>query len=488
MKRAPLSSTTELDLAKQQYKDLALLTAQWGMGAITAGASWYCERAECNGEAHDGWAKHARTKQRPPDGDWFIWLIMAGRGWGKTLTGAHWLRYKALQAPGSEWAVVAPTMEQLWRNCVVGRSGLRAVFQESELRGPLPGADSGLLLMNGARLKFYTVDAFERIRGGNHDGAWCEELGSWRKPQAWYEALVPSVRVGMKPQIVITTTPRPTTLMRDLAGRDDGSVVITRGWMEENVGNLSPSAVKELQRRYAGTRIGRQELHGELLEKIEGAIWEQEWIDAERIERPERVEQLFEALSLSRVVIAVDPAGTSGTDSDETGIIVMGRDRHDRGYVLDDLSGQHKVDQWPLLVIEAYRKWRADSVVAEVNYGGDYIGKMLTGAGYSGQYRQVHATRGKAVRAEPIAVAYQQGRISHVGEFPELEQQLCEWVPGRSSYSPDRMDALVWAAAELRLTEQYGDWENLYQAPPSLSSELEPQEEEDNPWAEVYSR
>lgn len=282
----------------------------------------------------------------------------------------------------------------------------------------------------------------------------CDELGSWRYEATWHEGLVPALRKGEKPRIVVTTTPRPTKLIRDLVGRRDGSVHVTRGSTWENALNLSATALAELKHRYEGSRLGRQELEGELLEDIEGALWSRGVIDQCRVGQGQVPE-------LTRVVVAIDPAVTSGDESDESGIVVVGH-CGDHGYVLGDYSFRGTPNEVMRRAIWVYRNHKADCIVAEVNNGGDYIGNTLRTLDPQIPYKTVHASRGKVIRAEPVSSLYEMGRMHHVGTLPELEDQLCSFVPG-IGVSPDRMDALVWAVTELRgLTE--GSWLAAYGA------------------------
>jgi len=282
----------------------------------------------------------------------------------------------------------------------------------------------------------------------------CDELGSWRYPQTWYEGLMPALRVGEFPRVVVTTTPRLVPLIRDLVGRDDGSVHITRGSTWENADNLSAAALAELRHRYGGTRLGRQELEGELLEDVDGALWARDDIDAARV-------KLGEVPQLHRVVVAIDPATTSGEDSDQTGIVVVGEGPGGHGYVLADLTFRGTPDATMRKAVGAYHQYQADSVVAEVNNGGDYIRSLLRTVDPQIPYRSVRATRGKRTRAEPVSALYEQRRMHHVGVFPELEDEMCSWTPDSLLGSPDRMDALVWGCTELRGLS-VGSWREAY--------------------------
>jgi len=413
----------------------------------------------------------ARTKQLPPDdprhhfpddaghrcgctgvdNDWMIWMVQAGRGWGKSAVGSNWLVHQAVIHPGSEWAVFAPTFRDTRKTCIEGSTGILAAFQPGELDNYRRN-ELQVILTNGSVIYGYSADQPERARGANLWGAWCDELGSWRYDQTWHEGLVPALRKGENPRIVVTTTPRPTPLIRSLVARTDGSVHLTRGSTWENRAHLSRTALAELERRYAGTRIGRQELEGELLDDIEGALWQRADIDAARI-GPDALPDL------ARVVVAVDPAVTSGEESDETGIVVVGEHKS-HGYVLADYSMRGTPLACMRRAVRAYHEHAADSIIGEVNNGGDYIGSLLMTVDPQVPYRTVRASRGKAVRAEPVASVYEQHRVHHVGSFPDLEDQMCTWMPD-SGESPDRVDALVWAITELHGLS-YGSWHDAY--------------------------
>jgi phage terminase large subunit-like protein len=421
------------------------------------------------------WRSKARPKQLPPDDPghhlpdangyrcgcagsdtgYNVWLVSAGRGLGKTWTGSNWIVEQALRHPGSEWAVIAPTFRDVSKTCFEGSTGVLAALEPGELVAYNRSA-LRLTVRGGAIIWGYSADQPERIRGANLWGAWADEVGSWRYPAAWYEALMPALRIGPHPRAVVTTTPRVVQLIRDLMTRDDGSVHITTGSTWENAANLSPAALAELKRRYEGTRLGRQELEGELLEDVEGALWQRGDIEATRI-RPEDVPEL------TRVVVAIDPAVTSGEDADETGIIVAGEGADREGYVLADLTMRASPDACMRRAVAAYHRHQADCIVAEVNNGGDYIRDLLRTVDPLVPYRAVRASRGKRVRAEPVSALYEQHRIHHVGVFAELEDQMCTWVPDSPLSSPDRADALVWAFTELKGISA-GSWLQAYGA------------------------
>jgi phage terminase large subunit-like protein len=388
------------------------------------------------------WHLQRRPSQAPPDGDWLVWLILAGRGWGKTRTGAEWLAESALRTAGSRWAVVAPTYADARDTCVEGESGLLAV---------LPGAVQQwnrslgeLTLSNGSRIKLFSADEPERLRGPQHHGAWCDEPASWRYGTEAWDQLQFGLRLGDHPRTVVTGTPKPIRLVKTLAERGAPEVVITRGSTFDNAANLAPAALAELRARYEGTRLGRQELYAELLLDTPGALWTQATIDDDRV---------TQAPTLTRVVTAIDPAVTSGDQSDETGIVTVGVGIDGHAYVLADRSCRLSPDGWARRTVAAHDEFEGDRIVAEVNNGGDLVERVIRTVDAAVPYRAVHASRGKRVRAEPVAALYEQHRVHHVGVFGDLEDQMCGWTP-ESGTSPDRMDALVWALTDLMLGEE----------------------------------
>lgn len=382
----------------------------------------------------------ARPEQLPPESDWFVWLYQAGRGAGKTRTAAEWLAWEAIMKPNTRWAIVAPTFGDARDTCVEGESGILNVLRRYGVLHKGNGYNRSMgeiRLVNGSRIKLFSGDEPERLRGPQHHGAWVDELGSFRYEDSW-EQLQFGLRLGDKPRIVVTTTPRPKPLIRKLLARKDGSVVVTRGTTFDNRANLAPSALAELLARYDGTRLGRQELFGELLEDVEGALWTIGLIEEHR--------QTEQPTGLLRTVVAVDPSVTD--TGDETGIIVCSKDANSHGYVHADYSLRGTPDQWARRVVAAYDDWQADAIVVEVNQGGQMVAQTLRTVRPNLPIREVRASQGKRVRAEPISAMYEQGRIHHVGVFEELETQLTTWTP-EDGKSPDRLDALVWGMSEL---------------------------------------
>jgi phage terminase large subunit-like protein len=382
--------------------------------------------------------EQARKEQIEPPGDWSIWLYLAGRGAGKTRTAAEWLAYQAVSQPGTRWAIVAPTYADARDTCAEGESGVINILHRYKMIQDYNRSIGEIVLKNNSRIKLFSADKPDRFRGPQHHGAWCDELAAYRYTDAW-DQLQFGLRLGEHPRIIVTTTPRPTRLIKELTKRDDGSIVVTRGSTFDNAENLAPSALAEMRLRYEGTRLGRQELYGEIIDDIEGALWNRNTIEESRVQ---------EAPPMARIVVAIDPAVTSAEGSDETGIVVAGITGDGHYYILEDLTLKASPEQWARQAVKAYHKWNADRIIGETNNGGDMIESVLRQVDPAIPYRKVTATRGKLVRAEPVAALYEQSRAHHVGAFPALEDQMCNYTP-LSNESPDRMDAMVWAMTEL---------------------------------------
>jgi phage terminase large subunit-like protein len=387
------------------------------------------------------WSRHARADQLPPEGDWLVWLILAGRGWGKTRTGAEWIKAQALEHPGTRWAVVAPTYADARDTCIEGESGLISILPPDRVANWNRSLGE-LVLANGSRVKLFSADEPERLRGPQHHGAWCDEPASWRYGMDAWDQLQFGLRLGQHPRTVVTGTPKPVRLVKRLAERDD--VVVTRGSTFDNAANLAPAALAELRARYEGTRLGRQELHAELLLDTPGALWQVGQFDADGF-------RVGNAPELVRAVVAVDPAVTSEEDSDATGIVAVGLAADGDLYVLADRTVRASPDGWARVAVDLYDSVEGDRVVAEVNNGGDLVEHVLRTVDPSVPYRKVTASRGKRLRAEPVAALYEQGRVHHVGQLTDLEEQMVSWTP-EVGWSPDRLDALVWAVTDLVLS------------------------------------
>ena len=382
------------------------------------------------------WRAKARPEQVAPPGSWRTWLILAGRGWGKSRSGAEWVREQVTKHGARRVALVARTAADVRDVIVEGESGLLAISPPSE-RPVWEPSRRRLTWPNGAIATTYSADVPDQLRGPQHDAAWADELAAWQYPDAWTQLLL-GLRLGGDPRVVVTTTPRPTPIIRDLAAQP--TTHVTRGATRDNAANLAPQFLDAIVARYAGTRLGRQELDGEILDDNPGALWKRDGIDAARV----RV-----APDLRRVVVGVDPAVTSNAASDETGVVVAGLGFDGRYYVLGDYSGRYSPEQWASRVVQAYRDHKADRVVAERNQGGDLVERNLRTVDRNLPVTTVHAKRAKALRAEPVSSLYEQGRVSHVGALASLEDQMTAWDPAGDDESPDRVDALVYAMTEL---------------------------------------
>jgi predicted phage terminase large subunit-like protein len=393
------------------------------------------------------WRRIARASQLPPLGDWIIWLILAGRGFGKTRTGSETVRQKKL-AGCMNIGLIGATAADVRDTMIEGPSGILTISPKHD-RPLYEPSKRRLTWANGAIATAFSAEEADRLRGPQFDFLWADELAAWDYPAAWDMALF-CLRQGKKPQALVTTTPRPTKIIRDLVNREGRDVAVTRGSTFENAANLAPSFLSEITKRYQGTRLGRQELQAEILDDVPGALWQRAWIDRDRRER---------APELKRIVIAIDPAVKSGDDSDETGIVAAGVGHDGHGYVLQDLSGRYAPHEWAKVAVAAYHRHQADRIVAEVNNGGEMVESVLRQVDASVPFKAVTASRGKVTRAEPVAALYEQGKVHHVGAFDQLEDQCCAFASdfdrSKAGYSPDRMDALVWAMTELIARASY---------------------------------
>ena len=430
----------------------------------------------------------ARPAQLAPKGEWRVWLILAGRGFGKTRAGAEWVIERVKSGLFSHVALIAETSADARDVMVEGpESGILAVSPRDFLPNYEP-SKRRLTWPNGAIATTYSGDEPDQLRGPQHDTAWADEPAKWKYAQQAWDNMQFGLRIGPKPQACATTTPKPTAFMKRLV--KDTHTAITRGATWDNVTNLAPAFLEYIRGRYEGTYLGRQELRGELLEEVEGALWKQADIDKLRV---------LKHPDLVRVIVGVDPAATSTEDSDHTGIVVAGIGEDRQGYVLDDASLKGTPKEWASAAITAYYKHRADRIIAEVNNGGDMVEHTIRTVDADVSYKKIHASRGKLTRAEPVASLYEQGRIHHVGTFADLESEMCTWVPGDAK-SPDRMDALVWALTELMVSGIHGklgigrldelvDDEPEEQQPEVREEREEPTEEEqlfgDEGWREL---
>jgi phage terminase large subunit-like protein len=389
------------------------------------------------------WPAYARPEQLAPPGDWQGWLIISGRGWGKTRSGAEWTRKSAQHFRLVN--IIGATADDARDIMIEGESGILAICPSSE-RPVYKKSTRSLEWPNGARTLIFTADEPDRLRGKQHERLWGDEVGAWRYPESWTQAML-GLRLGPDPRWCATTTPKPTALIRELVA--DPTVHVTHGTSYDNRDNLAAAFFATIIRRYEGTRLGEQELAGRLLTDTPGALWHYD-----SFQRRPRSEDY------TRVVVAIDPATSANEGSDETGIIVAGT-RPDGTYdVIADRSCKASPDGWARRAIAAFDEFAADRIVAEVNNGGDMVEDTLRTRRKGISYTKVHASRGKAIRAAPIAALYEQRRVWHVDArddvraslFDLLEEQMTSWTP-ESGTSPDRLDAAVWALTELSAGE-----------------------------------
>ena len=429
------------------------------------------------------WLEGGRPDQMPPpegDDNWFFWLLMAGRGAGKTRAGAEDVWWYAFTHPGARVAVVAPTSQDCRKTCFEGESGLIARIPHwlvaSWNRGELL-----LTMKNGSQFQGFSAEEPDRLRGPQHHRAWCDELAAWRYLDETLDNLLMGLRLGDMPRIVATTTPRPIKRLKEIVA-DDTTVVDTVSTYA-NMENLPRIFVEKILKRYEGSRLGRQELYAEILTDNPGALWQRETIDDLRqtipdgrfrgvvLVRDPKNPDVYRIVTLQRIVVAVDPSITSKQGSDETGIVVGGLGDDGRGYVLADESMQGTPAEWGEAAVTAYDKWGADRIVYESNQGGEMVALTLVSSARAmrdaGKRKtdfvpvtDVWASRGKVTRAEPVSALYEQGRVSHVGTHAALEDQMCEFTSDFDKkvmgYSPDRVDALVWLFTELMLDQDSG--------------------------------
>lgn len=383
---------------------------------------------------------HPRPSQMPPTGDWTIWLLLAGRGFGKTRTGAEWVHEEVRLGHARRVALVGRTSADVRDVMVDGESGLLSCAVPSE-RPLYEPSRRRLTWPNGAIATTYTADEPDILRGPQHDLFWGDELATWKYVATW-DNLLMGLRLGQNPRGIVTTTPRPTKLIRDLIAQPTTATV--RGSTYENLANLAPTFRNAIIARYEGTRLARQELEGELLTDVPGALWTYANFDARKA-----------APDLARCVVAVDPSGGSDPENDEQGIVVAGKGVDGRGYVLADRSCKLSPDGWARRAVQAYLDFKADRIVYEKNFGGDMVEATIKTAaramGVTVPTKAVTASRGKQLRAQPIAALYEQGRVTHCEVFADLESQMCEWTP-ESGTSPDRLDALVFALSDFMVT------------------------------------
>lgn len=390
------------------------------------------------------WKFWARPEQIPPPGEWTIWLILAGRGWGKTRTGAETVREWEEKGEARRIAFIAETPADARDVMIEGATGIMNVYPPEDPNRPhYEPSKRRITWPGGAWATVYSSHEPDKLRGPAHDAFWGDEPAKWANAVETWDNLMLGFREG-DPRGVLTGTPRPTQLIRDLLA--DPDVITTRGTTYDNIRNLAPKFRRYILRKYEGTRLGRQELHAEVLDDVEGALWTLAMIEAARRKPNEHPE-------FKRIVVAVDPAVTSNDDSDETGLTVEGLGVNDHGYVIADESMRGTPGEWAERAVELYHEYEADRIVGEVNNGGDLVELAIRSVDRNVSYKAVRASRGKAKRAEPVASLFEQGRCHLLGSFPALEDQMRTYVPDDPRGSPDRMDSMVWGITELMLGE-----------------------------------
>lgn len=414
---------------------------------------WFCKRGRtCDGQPHEGADyPHARADQWPPKGkDWLVWLLRGGRGSGKTRSGSEWTRKMAESI--HRVSIIGPTLPHVRDVMVEGDSGLLAAFDRAKI--PVLWEPSKRKLTLACRCKpgkkdhrgnehyiqCFTGEEPERLRGPQHGAVWLDEPAHFALITAVWDNMMFGLRLGQRPVVLCSTTPLPTKWMKNLIAEPDTVSVVVSTYA--NLANLAPTVKKTILGKYEGTRLGQQELHGEILDDIDGALWTWPMIEDNRPK-----DGLLTKEDMDRIVVGIDPAGTSSKKRDETGIVVVGK-KGNEFYLLADVSGHYTPNGWAKAAWKAYDDWDADSVVAEKNYGGEMVASTLDNEREGGPVKLVHSRRGKKLRAEPIVALYEQQRFHHNGIFEIVETQQTEWVPDEGD-SPDRIDALVHAATDL---------------------------------------
>jgi len=411
--------------------------------------AWFCASPgrECDGKAHHGYPyPHARGDQWPPPGaDWFTWFLSGGRGSGKTRTGAEYTRRMSERV--GRMALIAPTGADVRDTMIEGESGLMYVCSVAGQPVKWEPSKRRITFDNGCIATTFSAEEPDRLRGPNHGFAWLDEPAHYPNAEEVWSNLMFGLRIGSRPHVVLTSTPLPTKWVRDIQGRPNTRVVRVSTYA--NLDNLAPNFREEVVSQYEGTRKGRQELYGELLLDVEGAMWQEEYLQRQGAKPPPE---------LDRIVVAIDPAGSQNKRSDETGIVMVGR-LGNTAHVLQDASGKYSPQGWARMALSMYRDNEADAIVAERNFGGDMVRNVIASEaeamGLSPRIIVKTAMRSKSLRAEPIVGLYEQKRVFHWNNLVELETEMLTWIPGTGP-SPNRVDALVWAVSELISTSSIG--------------------------------
>lgn len=390
------------------------------------------------------WHAWARPNQLPPDGDWLTWLVLAGRGFGKTRCGAEWVREEVTARRVSRIALIAETQKDLEEVMVFGQSGLLSVFPPHQ-KPKITKKPIRIEFHTGAIANGYNATEPDQLRGPQFDCAWGDEMAKWRYARETWDQLQFGLRLGLHPRQIITTTPRSIPILKEILAAP--TTVNSRGVTTDNQDNLAASFIKSITDKYAGTRLGRQELSAEILDDVPDALWTRASLDRDR-------RKLSELPTLKRVVVAIDPAAKKNEmpeDGAATGIMVAGVGEDNRGYVLDDATCRLSPNGWARMAVACFDRYHADCIVGEINNGGEMVAATVRAVRPTVPFKEVHASKGKWTRAEPVAALYEQGRISHIGTFALLEDEMVNFGPNGmvGEMSPDRVDALVWAFTEL---------------------------------------
>lgn len=399
------------------------------------------------------WEFWARPQQIAPEGDWNTWFINAGRGFGKTRAGVEWVRSKVKNG-AKRIAAIAATNSDIERVMVNGESGFLARCWSGDktnkgvvMGKPVWSPTKRLLTWeNGAYVQFFSAEEPERLRGPQFEACWCDELAAWNRDRDTWDMLQFTLRLGKHPQVCVTTTPKPTKLVRDIM--KNPKTVVTYGSTFDNSANLAATYLEAVKTQYEGTRLGRQELYAEVLDEASGALWSRELLSQCEVEVDDPLEF---SQTLNRVVVSVDPAVSANSESDMTGIVVAGQDVNGVCYILQDATDRYTPEGWAAKAVELYNLYGADRIVAERNQGGEMVRYTFKSVDETIPIKLVHASRGKFARAEPVSALYERGRVKHVKGLDALEDQMVQWEPLGSIGSPDRLDAMVWAVTELAL-------------------------------------
>lgn len=437
-----MSALAELEKLGLSKRDLDECIAKAHAGKLSAEQAKELDKILAGVDWDWGW--WARPNQLPPQGEWLTWLVLAGRGFGKTRCGAEFVRAEVTAKRASSIALIAETQKDLEEVMCFGVSGILSAFPPHQ-KPKITKKPIRIEFHTGAVAYGYNATEPDQLRGPNFDLAWGDELAKWRYARDTWDQLQFALRLGKHPRQIVTTTPRPIPLLKEILA--SSTTVVSRGVTTDNEANLAASFIKTITDKYAGTRLGRQELSAEILDDVPDALWTRMALDRDR-RKPDQIP------ILKRVVVAIDPAAKKNETPEEgaaTGIIVAAVGEDNRGYILDDATCRESPNGWARMAVACFDRYEGDCIVGEINNGGDMVASTVRAVRPTVPFKEVHASKGKWTRAEPIAALYEQGRISHVGTFASLEDEMVNFGPNGmvGDASPDRVDALVWALTEL---------------------------------------